>query len=75
MGEFDRLPPVLRQWVTQAALPWSARSVRKAWSKALIKHKGCEHAALAHMDLLEARTLERDKLHPLQDARSLRKAG
>lgn len=74
MREFDRLPPALRRWLAEAALPWSARSVRTAWHKALRASGGCEHRARMQMDEVEARLIARDArkvwdgAYPLLDA-------
>ncbi len=59
MAQHDRLPPCLRAWATQAALPWSARSLRKHWHKALAR-TGCQTAALQHLARIEAATLRRE---------------
>jgi len=59
MGEYDRLPPELRAWLASAALPWSARSVRRAYDRALLKTRS-PHLALCELDRLQYRTLERD---------------
>ncbi len=37
MAAYDRLPPPLRQWLSQAALPWSPASARRIWSKSRAK--------------------------------------
>ncbi|MGR3468315.1 MAG: DUF6525 family protein [Shimia sp.] len=60
MRDYDALPPALRRWVAGAALPWSARSVRRAYGKARAK-TGDEAAALAELDRLQARTVARDR--------------
>ncbi|MGR3491859.1 MAG: DUF6525 family protein [Shimia sp.] len=60
MREFDALPPALRRWVAGAALPWSARSVRRAYAKARAK-TGNEAAALRELDRLQARTVAKDR--------------
>lgn len=60
MADFDRLPPELRAWIAGAVLPWSARSVRRAWGRALDRTRGDRAAALALMDRIEAATLARD---------------
>lgn len=60
MAEFDRLPPTARRWLAQAALPWSARSVRRLWGRALRDADGDEAAALARLDRAEAARLTRD---------------
>jgi hypothetical protein len=56
MADFDRLPPPLRRWLHNAALPWSPASVRRVWARAL-KRTGCENAALAALDRAEAARL------------------
>ncbi|MDP2580993.1 DUF6525 family protein [Shimia thalassica] len=60
MREFDALPPELRRWLAQAALPWSARSVRKIWRKGL--QEGGVPAALARLSAAEVATLSKEKL-------------
>lgn len=35
MARYDALPPPLRQWLAQAALPWSPSSCRRLWRQAL----------------------------------------
>jgi hypothetical protein len=59
MRDHDALPAPLRQWATQAALPYSARSLRRAWEKSLAA-TGCPEAALARLQRAEAATLARD---------------
>lgn len=59
MDDHDRLPPALRLWVAHAALPWSASSVRRLWTRALAE-TGCPQAALARLDRAEAATLARE---------------
>lgn len=59
MEAFDGLPAPVRQWVAQAALPWSPTSVRRIWSKS--RAKGLSDAeALLSLAQAEARTLARD---------------
>ncbi len=73
MAEFDRLPPAVRRWLTQAVLPWSARSVRRLWGRALRDERGDEAAALACLDRAEAARLARDESiapAPLRQGRS-----
>lgn len=60
MRDFDALPPELRRWVTEARLPWSPRSVRKVWTRALARNAGNRDAALASLDNAEYATLTRD---------------
>ncbi len=59
MRDHDALPAPLRQWATQAALPWSARSLRRAWAKSLAA-TGCPDKALARLRRAEAATLARE---------------
>lgn len=59
MREFDQLPPVLRAWVTQAALPWRPRSVLRAYNTALAR-TGDQTRALDELKHLEAAQLAKD---------------
>lgn len=59
MREFDRLPPVLRNWVSQAALPWRPRSVLRAYNNALARTGDRGHA-LDELSRLEAVQLAKD---------------
>lgn len=59
MRDHDALPPPLRQWATTAALPWSARTLRRAFARALAA-TGCPKAALHRLSRAEAATLARD---------------
>ncbi|TMV91394.1 hypothetical protein FGG78_10590 [Thioclava sp. BHET1] len=62
MAEFDRLPAPARAWAQRAVLPWSARSIRRIWARALSETRS-EEAALARLARLaraEARTLARE---------------
>lgn len=58
MAAYDRLPPDLRVWLAQAALPWSPRSVLRVWRSAL-KSCGNDSAAaqsyLSHLELIKLR--------------------
>ncbi len=60
MAAFDGLPPPLRQWLSEAALPWSPASVRRIWSKSRAKGMSPEEALLS-LSQAEARTLARDR--------------
>lgn len=60
MREYDALPPPLRRWLAAACLPWSPRSARRLWTRALARHGGDIAAALACLDRAEERTLARD---------------
>ena len=56
MQAFDRLPPELRAWLREAALPWSPRSCRSIWIRA--RADGASPAeAIARLKRAEAATL------------------
>ncbi len=57
MREFDRLPPYLRQWLSEAALPWRPKSVLRAYNAALAE-SGDPGAALAALDQLQSARLQ-----------------
>lgn len=59
MGDYDSLPVELRQWVAGAALPWRAKSVQKAYDKALAK-TGDRIMALRELDALQKHLIARD---------------
>jgi len=59
MAAFDGLPAPLRQWLSEAALPWSPASARPIWSKSLAKGSTPEEALLS-LSQAEAQTLARD---------------
>ena len=61
MQEYDRLPPLLRSWVSQAAMPWRPRSVRRAYDKALAE-TGDAARALQELNRLEALQLSKEAL-------------
>lgn len=63
MRAYDRLPPDLRRWLAQAALPWSPRSCARLWEKAHRKGLGPD-AARDLLSRIEARTLARDRHGP-----------
>jgi len=58
--EYDRLPPALRAWIAQAALPWRPRSVLRAYKKALSR-TGSGRQALEELTRLEAQQLAKDR--------------
>ena len=60
MAAYDGLPAPVRQWVAQAALPWSPTSVRRIWSKSRAKGLSDEQALMS-LTQAEARTLARDR--------------
>ena len=37
MRDYDRLPAELRRWLASAILPWRAKSVQRAYDKALAR--------------------------------------
>jgi hypothetical protein len=59
MAAYDRLPPDLRLWLAGAALPWSAVSVHRLWTRAL-RETGCPKVARDRLCAAEARTLARE---------------
>lgn len=59
MHSFDRLPPELRSWIGQAALPWSPDSVRRAFDKAMRRTRN-PATALKELDQIEQRLLAKD---------------
>lgn len=70
MAAYDRLPEELRQWLAQAALPWSPRSALRLWRRALARSKGNRARALAYLSEVEWAMLQRDgrmiwgQMHP-----------
>lgn len=58
--QYDRLPPELRRWLVQAALPWSPASALRLWQKLLGETAGNAEAVCRRLDLIEARMLMRD---------------
>lgn len=60
MAAFDGLPPPLRQWLSEAALPWSPESARRIWSRSRAKGLSPEETLLS-LSQAEARTLARDR--------------
>lgn len=63
MRAFDRLPPDLRSWLANAALPWRPRSVQRAYDRALAR-TGDPATALAELDRIQHSKLARD--NPLE---------
>ena len=61
MREFDRLPPELRAWLSEAALPWRPKSVQRAYDRALAR-TGDTHRALEALAHLEAQQLAKDRV-------------
>ena len=61
MQRYDRLPPHLRRWLANAALPWSAHSVLRLWQR-LHRETGGDMARIVQrLDLAEPRMLARDR--------------
>ena len=60
MAAFDQLPAPLRQWMAQAARPWSAASAMRIWTK--LQAKGLsQEDMLTSLAQAEAATLARDR--------------
>lgn len=62
MAAYDALPPALRRWLSEARLPWSPASAKRAWRKAMLRSLGREKAAIVHMDAIEEARLAQDAL-------------
>jgi len=60
MAVYDTLPAPVRQWMAQAALPWSPVSVRRIWAKSRAKGLS-EDAAISSLSRAETCTLARDR--------------
>jgi hypothetical protein len=60
MAAYDALPAPLRNWLSQATLPWSPVSARRIWSKSLAKGLTIEEI-LVSLSKAEASTLTRDR--------------
>ena len=58
MRIYDGLPPDLRAWLANAALPWSPQSCLRLWRRAL-REEGCAARARARLDRAEASMLAR----------------
>lgn len=65
MAAFDALPPPLRRWLAQAALPWSPASCRHLWHKARRAGASVDEA-LTSLSRAEARILARLSVHEQQ---------
>ena len=61
MRVYDRLPPDLRRWMAEAALPWSPASCLALWRRALAEG-GSTEAALARLRQAEAAMLARERM-------------
>lgn len=60
MAAYDGLPPMLRHWLAEAALPWSPASARRIWVKSLARGLSPEEALLS-LSRAEARSLASEK--------------
>lgn len=58
--QYDRLPPELRHWLAQAALPWSPTSALRLWNRYLRQSAGNADTARQRLDRIEARMLMKD---------------
>ncbi len=61
MDRFDRLPPDLRRWLSQAVLPWSPHSALRLWQRLMRETGGDLAVMLARLDQAEQRLLLRDQ--------------
>ncbi len=61
MRAYDALPPALRHWLAEAALPWSPASCRRIWQRARSRGEPME-AVLARLDRAQAQTLAKDPI-------------
>lgn len=60
MRAYDASPAPLRQWLSQAVLPWSPVSARRIWDRAIARGSSVEQA-LVLLSAAEARTLARER--------------
>lgn len=60
MDQYDRLPVDLRNWLAGAALPWSARSVLRLWTRLYRETGGDVARIIERLDRAERRMLLRD---------------
>lgn len=59
MQDYDRLPAELRAWIAGAVLPWSPRSVRRAYDRALTRTRD-PSLALRELDRLQQSNISKD---------------
>ena len=67
MRDFDRLPPHLRQWLASADLPWRAKSVQRAYDKA-VAETGDTEKALRKLDAMQSKRIAQDAARVWGDA-------
>ena len=60
MKEVYRIPKLLREWLTGAALPWAPKSVHRAYNKAL-RQTGDPGLALRQLEKLQQQKLSVDQ--------------
>ena len=60
LKEFDCLPHQLREWLTNATLPWSPRSVKRAYNRAFLNTNNSS-LAIAELERLQERQLDKDQ--------------
>lgn len=60
MDRYDRLPAELRAWLAGAALPWSAASALRLWTRLQRETGGDTALVLRRLAQAEARMLARD---------------
>lgn len=61
MERYDRLPAELRHWLSKAALPWSAQSTLRLWSRLHRETGGDIDRMTRRLDLAEQKMLMRDR--------------
>lgn len=59
MRDYDRLPPVLRQWLSTAVLPWRPASVERAFSRAYSRTQDVQRA-LEELDRVQESLITKD---------------
>jgi len=80
MQDYDRLPPQLRAWVSEAMLPWRAVTVQRAYDKALSR-VGTHDRALRELDRIQRNLVAKDAVriwganHPVIDQIQLPRQG
>ncbi|MCL4066007.1 DUF6525 family protein [Pseudomonas sp. GX19020] len=62
MERFDRLPPDLRRWLSQAVLPWSPHSALRLWTRLGRETGGDLARMLERLNQAEQRLISRDAL-------------
>ncbi|MFP4305278.1 DUF6525 family protein [Rhodosalinus sp.] len=60
LADYDDLPAPLREWLAQAAMPWSPRSALRIWRRVLRRSGGDVRRAQQEMSRIEAERLAED---------------